>query len=73
MLNQFDQKGGRHLDILQGTTSINDYTFMNGELTSLTIPNSVTSIGIGAFTGCTSLQTVTLSNSVTTISDNKFF
>ena len=36
-------------------------------LTSVTIPNSVTSIGDGAFGGCTSLTNVTIPNSVTSI------
>jgi len=41
-------------------------------LTSLTIPNSVTSIGEGAFSGCTSLASVTIGNSVTSIGDGAF-
>ena len=36
-------------------------------LTSVTIPNSVTSIGYGAFGGCTGLTSVTIPNSVTSI------
>ena len=38
-------------------------------LTSVTIPNSVTSIGDEAFDGCTSLTSVTIPNSVTSIGD----
>ena len=41
-------------------------------LTSVTIPNSVTSIGSGAFYGCTGLTSVTIPNSVTTIEQNTF-
>ncbi len=36
-------------------------------LTSVTIPNSVTSIGYNAFDGCTGLTSVTIPNSVTSI------
>ena len=41
-------------------------------LTSITIPNSVTSIGTGAFVDCTSLTSVTIPNSVTSIGHNAF-
>ena len=42
-------------------------------LQSVTIPNSVTSIGDGVFSGCYSLQSITIPNSVTSIGDNAFF
>ncbi len=41
-------------------------------LTSVTIPNTVVSIGGGAFRGCTGLTSVTLSDSITAIWDNTF-
>lgn len=44
----------------------------NTLLKSISIPNSVTSIGEGAFSGCRGLNSVTISNSVTTIGDNAF-
>jgi hypothetical protein len=42
-------------------------------LTSITIPNSVTSIGFGAFSYCTSLTNVSIPNSVTSIGDWAFY
>ena len=43
-----------------------------GAKTSVTIPNSVTSIGGGAFAFCKSLTSVTIPNGVTSIGDNTF-
>ena len=42
-------------------------------LTSITIPNSVTSIGGSAFYDCTGLTSVTIGNSVTSIRDAAFW
>ena len=42
-------------------------------LTSITIPNSVSSVGIAAFYSCTSLTSVTNGNSITTIGDYAFY
>ena len=41
-------------------------------LTSITIPDSVTSIGGYAFSGCSGLTSVTIGNSVTSIGDSAF-
>ena len=41
-------------------------------LTSVTIPNSVTSIGNGTFYECSSLSSVTIPNSVTSIGHGTF-
>ena len=41
-------------------------------LTSVTIGNSVTSIGDNAFNYCTSLTSITIPNSVTSIGDCAF-
>ena len=42
-------------------------------LTSVTIPNSVTSIGDRAFYVCESLKSITIPNSVTSIGDCSFY
>ena len=42
-------------------------------LTSVTIPNSVKSIGDYAFSGCSGLTSVTIPNSVTSIGDYAFY
>ena len=42
-------------------------------MTSVTIPNSVTEIGPGAFDGCSGLTSVTIPNSVTSIGDRAFY
>lgn len=42
-------------------------------LASITIPNSVTSIGYGAFANCSSLTSITIPNSVINIKNNAFY
>jgi BspA type Leucine rich repeat region (6 copies) len=46
--------------------------FPGGAVGSYTVPNSVTSIGIDAFFGCSDLTSVTIGNSVTSIGDEAF-
>ena len=47
------------------------FSYCSG-LTSVTIPNSVTSIGYDAFQGCSGLTSVTIGNSVTSIGSYAF-
>ena len=47
--------------------------YPRGKQGSYTIPNSVTSIGDKAFSGCTGLTAVTIPNSVTSIGDQAFY
>lgn len=53
-------------------TKICDYAFSGCGITSITIPNSVTSIENYAFWGCENLLSITIPNSVTRIGSDAF-
>ncbi|MDO4167996.1 MAG: leucine-rich repeat protein, partial [Eubacteriales bacterium] len=53
-------------------TSIGSSIFYNTGLTSVALPDSLTSIGSDAFNGCASLTSVTLPKELKTIEDNVF-
>ena len=48
-------------------TSIGSYAFLESSITSVTIPNSVATIGDGAFNDCWYLTSITIPDSVTSI------
>ena len=56
-----------------GVTSIVDCAFQESNIVSITIPDSVTSIGDYAFNRCSSLTSITISDSVTSISVSAFY
>jgi hypothetical protein len=58
--------------IKEGIKGITASAFSNCPLSSVTIPNSVTSIGSSAFYGCSGLTTITIPNSVTSIESGVF-
>ncbi|MBQ7379276.1 MAG: leucine-rich repeat protein [Clostridia bacterium] len=59
---------GGDVEILDGVTSIDDWTFYGCEnLTSVIIPDSVTSIGKNVFYGCSALTSIAIPDSVTSI------
>ena len=62
----------KRVEIEYGVTSIGDEAFALCSLTSITIPNSVTSIGYDAFYDCGGLTSVSIPNSVTSIGNDAF-
>ena len=61
------------LNIGNNVRRIPNHAFYGTPLVSLTIPDSVTSIGMSAFNFCRSLVSLTIGNSVSTIGDSAFF
>ena len=54
-------------------TSIEDFAFQNGNITSVIISNTVTSIGYRAFAGCNRLTSMVIPNSVVSIGVFAFY
>ena len=53
-------------------TSIGSNAFAGSDLSSITIPNSITYIGVSAFLGCYNLTSIAIPNSVTSIGHYAF-
>ena len=71
--NEWDSETGKGVITFEGdVTKIGYYAFYNRSITSVTIPDSVTTIGESAFRQCYSLTIVTIGNSVTTIGGSAF-
>jgi len=70
--NAFSNYHEEPQDVEGGETSTIEEDFDTGNMTSITIPDSVTSIEECAFSYCTSLTSVTIPNSVTSIGNEAF-
>lgn len=64
-----------NIDIKEGTVSISPYAFneCSGQIISITIPNSMTTISNSAFADFYGLTSITIPNTVTSIGDEAFF
>lgn len=61
-----------NFNIPSSVTSIYNHAFSYNKLTSIIIPNTVTSIGFGAFSSCSYITSIIIPNSITTINNNTF-
>lgn len=66
------QRSGETYDIPDSVTIISDWTFCNSKLKRIEIPDSVSTIGEGAFSNCTELEQITIPDSVIRIDDSAF-
>ena len=62
----------KNIELPETIVEIGDATFADWKGSSIIIPNSVTSIGYGAFMNCINLIDITIPDSVTSIYDNAF-
>ena len=62
----------RTIELPDTVTAIRSYAFYGSQISSLDIPNSVTTIDYNAFNGCTNLTSINIPDSVTSISINVF-
>ena len=62
-----------NITIPNGVTTISDHAFTSTNISSITWPTTVTTIGGLAFASCSSLNSVTIPNSVTTIEGGAFY
>lgn len=64
---------GGTLKITEGTVGIATYALQNALFDAVEIPDSVKSVGRGAFSGCKNMQTVTLPSGLKRIEDYTFY
>ena len=65
---------GTNIDIKDGTLGIADWAFFGcSSLKSVTIPNSLTSIGASAFEGCSGLTSISFPDNDISIAANAFY
>ena len=58
----------------EGIQTIEPYEFeFASDITDIEIPDSVTSIGVGAFLGCSGLKAIKIPDSVTSIDGSAFY
>lgn len=64
-----DYKNGSltQIEVREGTTQICTSAFSNANITSITIPNSVTEIGGGVFYNCTALKSIVFSTNMNSL------
>jgi hypothetical protein len=63
---------GTYTDTFYPANTVPEYSFSNNKFTSITLPNSVISIGSDAFYYCSGLTSITIPSSVTFIGDSAF-
>ena len=63
----------KNVIVKKGVTRIGNFAFDACGLSSISIPNSVTSIGMGAFRDCIALTSIIIPNSVKTIDKGAFY
>lgn len=61
------------LNVLSGVTTIRAKACYSANITSVTLPSSLTTIEASAFAGCLKLETITIPNSVAEIGESAFF
>ena len=62
-----------HISIPASIKTISDYVFAGNDMTNVVIPSGITSIGMGAFNGCSALQSITLPDGISTIGEDAFY
>lgn len=70
----FNNKGGlKSITLGKGIETIGDYAFSGTDIESITIPDSVTSMGSDAFSYCDNVTELTIPGSIKTIANSAFF